>query len=131
MDLDDKDGMEGLRVHVGRLRAESFDANEWQDKGYVLRGSIRTNGRLLQLLAFEKKKIQSVRFRRLPKDKLPNPLVITIGGTNSYLTEARNAFPKAADVESLLATDPSQVAALSLDLSTLCVVGATISLPCG
>ncbi|KAF9565018.1 hypothetical protein EC968_004278 [Mortierella alpina] len=131
MDLDGKDGVEGLRQYVGRLRAESFDPKEWQDKGYVLRGSIRTNGRLLQLLAFKKKELQSVRFRRLAKDKLPNPLISTIGGTNSYLTEARNVFPTAADVESLLATDPSQVTVLSLDLGTSCVVGATVSLPSG
>ncbi|KAF9271363.1 hypothetical protein BGZ68_003763, partial [Mortierella alpina] len=118
MDLDGKDGMEGLREHISRLRTESFDPNEWQDKGYVLRGSIRTNGRLLQLMAFKKKELQSVRFRRLPNDKLPNPLVTTIGGTDRYLTEARNVFPTAADVESLLATDPNQVAVLSLDLGT-------------
>ncbi|CAO3568811.1 unnamed protein product [Mortierella alpina] len=124
-----KDGIEGLRDHAGRLRAESFDPREWQDRGYVLRGSIRTNGRLLQLTAFKKKELQSVRFRRFAEDKLPNPLVSTIGGTNRYLTEARNVFPTAADVETLLAVHPSQVAVLSLDLGTSCVVGATVSLP--
>ncbi|KAF9153146.1 hypothetical protein BG015_004007 [Linnemannia schmuckeri] len=126
-----KDGKEGLREHLGPLRAGSFDPKEWRDKGYVLRGSIRINGHLQQLLAFKLKELQSVRFRHIPEDKLPNPLVTTIGGTNSYLTEARNIFSTAADVESLLAADPSQVAALSLDLGTSCIVGATVPLPSG
>jgi len=131
MDVDGKDGKEGLREHLGCLRAETFDPKEWRGKGYVLKGSIRTNGRLLQLLAFKLKELQSVRYRRVPEDKLPNPLVTTIGGTNSYLTEARNVFSSAADVESLLAVDPSQVAVLSLDLGTSCIVGASVSLPPG
>ncbi|CAO3569208.1 unnamed protein product [Mortierella alpina] len=82
MDLEGKDGREGLRKHVGRLRAETFDPKEWQGKGYILRGSIRTDGRLLHLLAFKNKELQSVRFRRLSNDKLPNPLITTIGGTD-------------------------------------------------
>ncbi|KAF9956089.1 hypothetical protein BGZ72_003026 [Mortierella alpina] len=129
MDLEGMDGKEGLREHIGRLREQTFDPKDWRGKGYILRGSIRTDGRLVQLLAFKNKELQSVRFRRLPNDKLPNPLISTIGGTDRYLTEARNIFPSIADVENLLSVDPSQVAVLSLDLGTSCVVGATVSLP--
>jgi hypothetical protein len=68
------------------LHAETFELKEWYAKGYVLKGSIRTNGRLLQVLAFKLKELQSVRYHRVPENKLPNPLVTTIGGTNSYLT---------------------------------------------
>lgn len=131
MDVDGKDGKEGLREHLECLRTETFDPKEWRGKGYVLKGSIRTNGRLLQLLAFKLKELQCVRYRRVPEDRLPNPLLTTIGGTGSYLTEARNVFSTAADVESLLAADPSQIAVLSLDLGTSCIVGATVSLPPG
>ncbi|KAF9130429.1 hypothetical protein BGX30_013492 [Mortierella sp. GBA39] len=131
MDMDSKNGKEGLREHLGCLRAETFDPKEWHGKGYVLKGSIRTNGRLLQLLAFKLKELQSVRYRRVPEDKLPNPLVTIIGGTNSCLTEARNVFSTTVDVESLLAADPSQVAVLSLDLGTTWIVGATVSLQPG
>ncbi|KAK3838271.1 MAG: hypothetical protein J3R72DRAFT_184956 [Linnemannia gamsii] len=131
MDVDGKDGKTGLREHLGCLRAETFDPKEWHGKGYVLKGSIRTNGRLLQLLGFKIQELQSVRYRRVPENKLPNPLVTTMGGTNSYLTEARNVFTTAADVTSLLAADPNQVAVLSLDLGTSCLVGATVSLPAG
>ncbi|KAF9536487.1 hypothetical protein EC957_010707 [Mortierella hygrophila] len=106
----DMDGKEGLLAHLGCLRAETFDPKKWHSKGYVLKGSIRTNGRLLQLLAFKLKELQSVRYRCVPEDRLPNPLVTAIGGTNSYLTEARNVFSTTADVESLLAADPNQVA---------------------
>ena len=86
MDMDSKDGKEGLREHLGCLRAETFEPKEWHGKGYILKGSIRTNGRLLQVLAFKLKELQSVRYHRVPENKLPNPLVTTIGGTNSYLT---------------------------------------------
>ncbi|KAF9126355.1 hypothetical protein BGW39_006691 [Mortierella sp. 14UC] len=103
----------------------------WKGKGYVLRGSIRTNGRLLQLLAFKVKELQSVRYHRIPEVKLPNPHVTTIGGTNGYLTEVRNVFRTAADMASLLAIDPSLVAALSIDLGTSCLAGASVSLPPG
>ncbi|KAG0281211.1 hypothetical protein BGZ97_009305, partial [Linnemannia gamsii] len=131
MDIDSTDGKEGLREHLRSLRAEMFDPKEWHGKGYVLKGSIRTNGRLLQLLAFKLKELQSVRYRRVPEDKLPNTLVTTIGGTNSYLTEARNVFSTAADVANLLAADPNQITVLSLDLGTSYLAGATVSLPAG
>ncbi|KAF8923151.1 hypothetical protein BGZ47_004993, partial [Haplosporangium gracile] len=90
MDLDGKNGKEGLRGHLGCLRAKTFDPKEWHDKGYILQGSIRTNGRLLQVLALKLKELQSVRYCRIPENKLPNPFVTTIGGINRYLTEARN-----------------------------------------
>ena len=129
MGVDGKNGKEGLREHIRCLRAEAFDPKEWYGKGYVLKGSIRTDGRLLRLLAFKVKDLQSFRYRRVLEDKLPNPLVTTIGGTTSFLTEACNVFRTAAGVENLLAADSSQVAVLSLDLGTSCIVGATVSLP--
>ncbi|KAF9919060.1 hypothetical protein FBU30_011177 [Linnemannia zychae] len=119
MDIDGKNGNEGPRKHLGRLRAEEFGPKEWHGRGYVLKGSIRTNGPSIG------------QYRRLPKNKLPNAFITTIGGTNSYLIEARNVFATAADVESLLGADLSQVGILSLDLGTSCVVGATVSLPPG
>ncbi|KAK5815552.1 hypothetical protein F5H01DRAFT_405658 [Linnemannia elongata] len=131
MDMDGKGGKEGLREHLKCLRAETFNPRDWHNKVYVLKGSIRTNGRLLQLLAYKLKELQSVRYRRIPENKAPNPLLTTIGGINRYLTEARNVFFSAADVENLLATDPSQVTVLSLDLGTSCIVGATASFPPG
>jgi hypothetical protein len=118
----------GLREHLGHLRSETFNPREWTGKGYIHKGAFRTDGNLLQLLAFKVKELQSVRYRRVPDNKVPNPLTTTIGGTSKFLTEARNVFRTAADVEDLLATDPSQVSVLSLDLGTSCVVGASVSL---
>ncbi|KAG0357640.1 hypothetical protein BGZ54_000260 [Gamsiella multidivaricata] len=115
MDLDGKNGKGGLREHLGCLWAETFDPRSG------------TAG----VLAFKLKELQSVRYRRVPENKLPNPFVTTIGGTNRYLTEARNVFSTSAAVESLLAADPSQVGVLPLDLGTSCLVGATVSLPPG
>ncbi|KAF9931066.1 hypothetical protein FBU30_010895 [Linnemannia zychae] len=93
---------------------KSFDCKEWHGKGYVIHGAVRTNGQLLQLFAFKIKELQSVRYCRDPKDKSLKPLVTTIGVT---------------DVTNLLASDPSQVAVLSLDLEASCLLGATVSLP--
>ncbi|KAG9063354.1 hypothetical protein KI688_004236 [Linnemannia hyalina] len=125
----DKHGKERPWERLGCLQTKAFDSKEWHGKRYILQGSIRTNGRLLQLLGFKLKELQSVRYRRVPEDKLPYSLVTTISDTTSYLTEARNVFSTAADVESQLTANPSQVAVLSPDLGTSCVVSATISLP--
>ena len=75
------DGKEGLREHLRCLRAETFELKEWHGKGYVLKSLIWTNDRLLQVLAFKLKELQSVRYRCVPENKLSNPLVTTIGGT--------------------------------------------------
>ncbi|KAF9931085.1 hypothetical protein FBU30_010831 [Linnemannia zychae] len=64
-------------------------------------------------------------------DKPLNPHVTTIGCTDGYLMEARNIFSNAIDMKNLLATDPSQVAVLSLDFGASCLVGATVSPPPG
>ncbi|KAG0280702.1 hypothetical protein BGZ95_009085 [Linnemannia exigua] len=77
------------------------------------------------------KELQSVRYRRVSNNKMPNPLSIAIGGTNNFLTEARNVFKTTEDAEDLLVADPSQISVLSLDLGTSCVVGASVSLPPG
>jgi hypothetical protein len=120
-----------MREHLERLRDSSFDPKGWDRKGYVLKGSIRTDGRLLQLLAFKVKELQCVRYRRLAPDKMPNLLTSPVGGTTHFLTEARNAFRSSRDIEELLTTDPDKIAVLSLDLGTSCLVGASVSLPQG
>ncbi|KAF9916627.1 hypothetical protein FBU30_001241 [Linnemannia zychae] len=116
MNPDGNDGNDGLKQHLELLRDKLFDFKEWYGKSYVFLGAIRMNDRLLQLLAFKIKELQSIRYCRVPKDKSPNPLVTSIGVT---------------DVTNLLPSDPSQVAVLSLDLGTSCLLGATVTLPPG
>ncbi|KAF9944411.1 hypothetical protein BGZ72_002408, partial [Mortierella alpina] len=90
MDLEGMDGREGLREHFGVCEKRPSTLKSGEAQGCILRGSIRTDGRLVHLLAFKNKELQSVRFRLLPNDKLPNLLISTIGGTDRYLMEARN-----------------------------------------
>ncbi|KAF9996824.1 hypothetical protein BGZ79_009439 [Entomortierella chlamydospora] len=122
---------EGLKEHLKVLRSESFEPREWTGKGYIHKGTIRTNGRLLQILAFKVKELQCVRYHRFPDNKLPNSLTSVTGGTSSFLTEARNVFRTDTDVKDLLDADPNEVAILSLDLGTSCIVGASVRLPPG
>ncbi|KAG0222030.1 hypothetical protein BGW42_006962, partial [Actinomortierella wolfii] len=42
---------EEMRTHINTLRSDMFDPRLYQEKGYFLRGSIKTNGYQLQLLA--------------------------------------------------------------------------------
>ncbi|KAF9150241.1 hypothetical protein BGX20_005754, partial [Mortierella sp. AD010] len=48
---------EGLKEHLKVLRSESFEPREWTGKGYIHKGTIQTNGRLLQILAFNVKEL--------------------------------------------------------------------------
>ncbi|KAF9980298.1 hypothetical protein BGZ79_006356, partial [Entomortierella chlamydospora] len=51
--------LQQLHDHVNELRQPSFDPRTYAKKGYVLRGSIRTNGNGLQLLAYKLRELQS------------------------------------------------------------------------
>ncbi|KAG0019442.1 hypothetical protein BGZ80_005807 [Entomortierella chlamydospora] len=128
MDIDSKNGEEGLRGHLNRLRSESFDPREWTGNGYIHKGAILTDGHLLELHAFKVKELQSVRYRRFPDGKLPNSLTSVTGGASNFLM---NVFGTDADVKDLLDADLNEIAILSLDLGTSCVVGASVSLPPG
>ncbi|KAF9271067.1 hypothetical protein BGZ88_006901, partial [Linnemannia elongata] len=56
--------MDEIRDHLRPLRQGTVDPREYKSKGYVLRGSIRTDGHRLQILGFKLKELQSCRFKR-------------------------------------------------------------------
>ncbi|KAH7060103.1 hypothetical protein BKA57DRAFT_487839 [Linnemannia elongata] len=56
--------MDEIRDHLRPLRQGAVDPREYKSKGYVLRGSIRTDGHRLQILGFKLKELQSCRFKR-------------------------------------------------------------------
>ncbi|KAG0219961.1 hypothetical protein BGW41_008065, partial [Actinomortierella wolfii] len=62
---------EEMRTHINTLRSDMFDPRLYQEKGYFLRGSIKTNGYQLQLLAHKVRELNSVKYRRYPTDLLP------------------------------------------------------------
>jgi hypothetical protein len=57
-------------VKDGNLNPLEYELNRYK-RGYVLRGSIRTDGFRVQLVAFKLRELQVVRYRRLPEGHLP------------------------------------------------------------
>ncbi|KAG0353973.1 hypothetical protein BGZ54_001923, partial [Gamsiella multidivaricata] len=90
-----------MRDHIQSLRQANFDPRNYTKRSYVHRGSIRTGGFRLQLLAFKMKELQSVRYRRLPENVLPPRITSTTGGVDHYLTEVRNVVKTQQDVTDL------------------------------
>ncbi|KAI1286511.1 hypothetical protein EDD11_000408, partial [Mortierella claussenii] len=108
--------LEWIKQHVERMQQATFDPKDYTEKGYILRGSIRTDGFRIQLLAFKLKELQSVRYRRLSIDKLPPRITSTSGGTDYYLTEIRNIVKSKQDVQDLWGCPAEQIKILGIDL---------------
>ncbi|KAG0252336.1 hypothetical protein BGZ95_006661 [Linnemannia exigua] len=121
--------VEEMRSHIQSIRNDNFEPASYTGKGYVLRGSIRTDGFRLQVLAFKLNELHSVKYRRLPAEKLPCRLTSTIGGTDYFLTEIRNVVSTKQDVIRLLNCDPKSIKILGIDLGQAFVVGASAILP--
>lgn len=126
--------LQQIEEHVNELRDKSFVPANYNKKGYVLRGSIKTDGHRLQLLAFKLKELQSVRYKRYKDALLPDRLQSTTGGTDYYLTEVRNVVKTDADVYrywGCTRAEAGQISYLGIDLGQACVVGACALLPEG
>ncbi|KAF8946022.1 hypothetical protein BGZ47_001516, partial [Haplosporangium gracile] len=83
---------EELCVHINTLRGDGFDPRTYQEKGYFLCGSIKTDGHQLQLLACKVRELNSVKFKRYRNVVPPDHLLTTIAGASDFLTEVRNVF---------------------------------------
>ncbi|KAF9343858.1 hypothetical protein BGX26_005115, partial [Mortierella sp. AD094] len=96
-----------------------------------IKGTVLTDGFGLYLLAFKLKELQSVRFRRLPDDRLPLRIMSTVRGTDYYLQEIRNVIRTKEDIKQLWpkAKDPRDIKILTLDAGQAFVVGAYAYLP--
>ncbi|KAF9141933.1 hypothetical protein BGX30_003742 [Mortierella sp. GBA39] len=79
-----------MKCHLQNIRADDFEPASYTEKGYVLRGSIRTDGFRLQVLAFKLNELHSVKYRRLPAEKLHCRLTSTVGDTDYILTDIRD-----------------------------------------
>lgn len=100
--------------------------------GYFLRGSIKTDGYSLQLLAYKLCELQSVKYKCYAAELLPDCLTTTTTGMTDYLTKVHNVFKSAANVEHLLGCTPNEmhcVSYLGLDPGQAFVVGAYGLLP--
>ena len=124
MSLDD------AKSHLAILRNPNFDPRNYHRKGYVLTGSISTDGFRLNLYALKMKELLAVRYRRLPEAVLPPRLTSTVGGTNSYLHEIRNVVKTKEDVSQLWpGCPPEKIKILCLDLGQAFVVAGYVLLP--
>ncbi|KAF9536326.1 hypothetical protein EC957_011528, partial [Mortierella hygrophila] len=121
--------LEEMRSHLRNIRDDNFEPTSYTEKGYVLRGSVRTDRFRLQVLAFKLNELHSVKYRRLPADKLPSRLTSTVGGTDYFLTEIRNIVLTKQDVTQLWSCDPKSIKILGIDLGQAFVVGASAILP--
>lgn len=90
--------LDDLRSHLEMLDDPKFQPETYTCKGYVSRGSLRTDGFQLQLLSFKLKELQCVRYKRLPVDRLPPRLTSTVGGVDYYLQEIRHVIETEEDV---------------------------------
>ncbi|KAG0302199.1 hypothetical protein BGZ98_007691 [Dissophora globulifera] len=125
---------DAIRDHINVLRQPDFYPREYTSKGYILPGSIKTDGYKLQARAFKVRELLSLRFERARyrPEALPDRLIATIAGTGDPSTEMRDAFKSKENVERRLRCTVDQVdkvSYLGIDLSQTCVVGAYALLP--
>ncbi|KAF9538389.1 hypothetical protein EC957_006861 [Mortierella hygrophila] len=88
----------------------------YKEKGYVLRGSILTNGFRVKLLSFKLRGLQDVRYRRWREDRLPSRLTST---------EIPNVLICKKDIERLWpGVDVKDIRTLILNAGQPCIFGA-------
>lgn len=122
-------GIEQVKEHIAKIRDPSFDPSSYKEKGYILSGTIQTDGFRLNLLAFKVKELQCARYKRLPDTVLPDRLTSTCAGVNYHLTEIRNIVKTKEDVEKIWDCEPDQIKVLGIDLGQAYTVGASAILP--
>ncbi|KAG0347646.1 hypothetical protein BGZ54_004853, partial [Gamsiella multidivaricata] len=119
-----------ITAHISNIRHKDFNPKfSYSGKGYALRGSIKTDGFRIQLLAFKLNELKCVKYQRLDEDKLPDPLTSTLRGADHYLTEIRNVVKSKEDVKRIWKCDPEDIKILGIDLGKAFVVGASALLP--
>ncbi|KAF9944115.1 hypothetical protein BGZ72_002784, partial [Mortierella alpina] len=85
--------IEDMQDHLADLWSLDFRNNPttYNGRGYMLTGSIRTDGFSLQLLALKLKECSSVKYKRLPEDvALPPRMLSVLSGIDDHLTEIRH-----------------------------------------
>lgn len=121
--------LDRMRGHLSEIKAPGFNTKTYDQKGYVLRGTITTNEFRLNLEAFKIKELQSARYKRLSPDKLPSRLTSTVAGTSDYLTEICHVIRSRDDVQSIWNCDPSDIKIVGIDLGQAYVAGVSALLP--
>ncbi|KAF9933842.1 hypothetical protein FBU30_004238 [Linnemannia zychae] len=119
----------GTGLYVRSFIEQAQEFLPFFSEGYIPSGSIRTDGFRLQLLVFKLNELHSVKYKRLPTERLPPRLTNTVGGTEYYLTEIRNVISSKHDISQYWDFDPSEIKILGIDLGQAFVVGASAIIP--
>ncbi|KAF9109510.1 hypothetical protein BGX30_008380, partial [Mortierella sp. GBA39] len=105
---------------------------DYHRSGYIPQGSIRTDGFLVQVMAFKLRERQDARFKRLAEEDMPSRITTTVAGVNGFLQEIRNVIKSEQDIKELWpGKDVDRMKILTLDGGQACVVGAFAHLPNG
>ncbi|KAF8929022.1 hypothetical protein BGZ47_001320 [Haplosporangium gracile] len=123
-----------IGAHLDVVKDKNLDPLKYalrRDKRrYVLRGSIRTDGFRVQLLAFKLRELQDVRYRRMPEDCLLKRLTSTVRDTDYYLQEIRNVITSQEDIERYWPGKKIEdIRTLTLDGGQDCIFRAFAHLP--
>ena len=122
--------LEDFWEHLCLIRQPTFNpARDYTAKGYVPRGSIRTDGYRFQILAYKLHELSCVRYKRLPLDQLPPRLTSTLSGLDDPMTEIRNVVTTKEDVSRLWGCLSSEIKILAVGLGKEYLVGASALLP--
>ncbi|KAG9063431.1 hypothetical protein KI688_004314 [Linnemannia hyalina] len=122
--------LDQIRNHLDVAKNEWLDPVTHAKKRYVFRGSVKTDGFRIQILAFKLRELQYVRYRRLDDNRLPLRLTSTVGGVDYYLQEIRDVITSKEDVARLWpGVQPEEIKTLTLDRGQTSIVGAFADIP--
>ncbi|KAF9577424.1 hypothetical protein BGW38_007369, partial [Lunasporangiospora selenospora] len=116
--------LDQYRDHLKYIRDPSFTPSGYEEKGYLLRGSILTDGFRLLLVTHKLKELKGVRYKRM--QNLPPPLTSTL---DYFLSEVRNILKSKEIVGQLWNCDPKDIKVIGVDLGKAFTVGASALLP--
>jgi len=118
--------IDDMQDHLADLWSLEFKNNPtaYDGQGYMLTGSIRTDGFSLQLMGLKLKECNSVKYKRLPEYvALPTRMLSVLSGIDDHLTEIRNVPLHDLLGMSVMDVQTQGVTKLGIDLGQNCVVG--------
>ncbi|KAF9580644.1 hypothetical protein BGW38_002624 [Lunasporangiospora selenospora] len=121
-----------LDNHLRIFDSLELNPKEYMRKGYVSAGSLQTDGFQEQVLCFKLEELRSVRYKKVPDDRLPHGITSMVGEVDYWMQEIRNVIQTEEDVAELWpGADPKDIKILALDAGPAYVVGAYAHLPQG
>jgi hypothetical protein len=122
--------LDQIREHIQLVR--NTPPADYRRKNYLARGSIRTDGFRMQILAFKLRERQDARFKKRDDSDHLSRLKSTVAGVDYYLSEIRNIIRSEEDIKELWpGKNVHDMKILSMDAGQACVLGGFAHLPHG